>query len=242
MKTILLSGGTRGLGLNIAKLLAEKQYNVIATGRTCSEQFQSLVSSLNSTPTNLFFEPLDLKTDDLHGFVSHITKSYGRLYGLINNAAIGKDGVLATMHESEIVEMIAVNLTSTILLTKYAIRSMLLNGSGRIVNISSVIANTGFNGLSVYAASKAGLIGFTKSLARELGKAKITVNAVLPGYMETEMTERLKGEKLETIKRRSPLKTLISPNDVANMVLYLLGDDAERITGTTVTIDAGSTA
>lgn len=241
MKTILLSGGTRGLGLSIAKLLAEKQYNVIATGRNCSEQFQSLVLSRNSTP-NLFFEPLNLKTDDIHGFVSHITKSYGRLYGLINNAAIGKDGVLATMHESEIAEVIAVNLTSTILLTKYAVRSMLLNGSGRVINVSSIIANTGFNGLSVYAASKAGLIGFTKSLARELGKAKITVNAVLPGYMETEMTEGLKGEKLETIKRRSPLKTLISPNDVANMVLYLLSDDAERITGTTVTIDAGSTA
>ena len=180
--------------------------------------------------------------DYIYDFVKRIAKKYGRFYGLVNNAAIGKDGVLGTMHESEIMDVINVNLTSTILLSKYMLRSMLLNRNGRIINISSIIANTGFSGLSVYAASKAGLIGFTKSLSREVGKHNITVNAILPGYMETEMTKGIPEEKLETIIRRSPLKCLVHPNDVANAVNFLIGDQGKLVTGSTITIDAGSTA
>ena len=119
---------------------------------------------------------------------------------------------------------------------------MLLSGGGRIINISSIIANTGFNGLSVYAASKSSLIGFTKSLSRELGKAKITVNAICPGYMQTEMTSGIDQIKLDQIKRRSPMKKLISPSDITGMVIYLLSSDAQLITGADFTIDAGSTA
>ena len=146
------------------------------------------------------------------------------------------------MHESQISELIKVNIESPILLTKYVSRSMLIKQQGRIINISSIIATTGFNGLSVYGATKASLSGFTKSLARELGKAKITVNTVAPGYMKTAMTEGLEGAKLESIKRRSPLGQLATVEDVAGTVSYLLSDDAKNITGTTITVDAGSSA
>ncbi|MDN3683969.1 SDR family NAD(P)-dependent oxidoreductase [Vibrio sinaloensis] len=126
-----------------------------------------------------------------------ITKEHGRIYGLVNNAALGHDGVLATMHESDISSLIRVNIEAPILMTKYVSRSMLLNGTGRIVNVGSIIGSTGFNGLSVYGATKSALGGFTKSLARELGKSQITVNTLAPGYMETNMTEGLVGDKLE---------------------------------------------
>src|SRR5690606_10233958 len=173
---------------------------------------------------------------------SHWVRQYGRPYALVNNAAVGYDGVLATLHNSEIDTLLKVNLQAPILLCKYLLRPMLLNQRGRVVNISSIIARTGFNGLSVYAATKAGLEGFSKSLAREVGKAGITVNCVAPGYMQTDMTQSLQGDKLDSIKRRSPLGRLATPDDAASAVLYLLSEQAAAITGTTITVDAGSTA
>ena len=236
---MVVTGGTKGLGLAIARVLCDCGYRVIATGRSCTKDLQAEMISYGN---NLHYEPLDLGKDNLHEVVKQWKKNYGNFYGLINNAALGYDGVLATMHDSEVHELIHVNLISTILLTKYMTRSMLLNREGRIVNISSIIANTGFNGLSVYAASKAGLVGFTKSLARELGKANITVNAILPGYMKTNMTTGLEQKKLDSIIRRSPLKSLISTEDVANWVSYLLNESSKHVTGSCFTIDAGSTA
>ena len=146
------------------------------------------------------------------------------------------------MHEKDIDEIIKVNIQAPILLTKYLCRSMLLNQNGRIINISSIIGSTGFNGLSVYGASKSSMSGFTKSLSRELGKAGITVNSLAPGYMETNMTKDLTGSKLASIIRRSPLNKLANVDDVANAALFLLSEEASSITGTTITIDAGSTA
>ena len=173
--------------------------------------------------------------------VNGITRKYGNIYGLVNNAGIAFDGVLATMHGTEISKILRINLESAIVVTKYACRSMLTNSEGRIINISSIIASTGFNGLSVYAASKAGLEGFMRSLSRELGRSKITVNCVAPGYMETDMTAGIKGDKIDSIRRRSPLG-LAHVEDVAGAVSYLLSKDAERITGTVITVDGGSTA
>ena len=239
-KLILVTGSTRGLGLAIIKKLLSSEYKVIATGRKVTEE---IIILKKSYPDLLFFEPFDLiNVDDIKIFVSLVVKKYGRLFGLINNAALGHDGVLATMHESQISELLKVNVEAPILLAKYASRGMLINQSGRIVNISSIIAYTGFNGLSVYGASKSALIGFSKSLSRELGKANITVNCIAPGYMATQMTSDLQGEKLASIIRRSPMKKLATPNDVAHAVSYLLSDDASLVAGTTITVDAGSTA
>lgn len=240
MKKVLVTGATRGLGLKIVSRLLGAGYGVIAAGRTLTPELAALIEKNGE---RCHFHAVDLAdTSGLHSQVTAIVREHGTLYGLVNNAAVGLDGVLATMHESQIAELIAVNLTGTIILTKYAIRPMLVVRSGRVINISSIIAQTGFSGLSVYAASKAGLIGFTRSLARELGKAGITVNAIAPGYMQTDMTSALQGEKLETIRRRSPLGRLTAPEEVAGAVAFLLGDEAASISGTTITVDAGSTA
>jgi len=240
LKTVLVTGGNRGLGLAITTRLFSEAYRVVAVARTHTEDLDKLIKEADG---KVIFEPFDLdKTGDIHCFVRQLFNRYGDFWGLVNNAAIGLDALLATQHESDIDALIRINLTSPILLTKSVCRQMLVVGEGRIVNISSITANTGFSGLSVYGATKAGLIGFTKSLARELGKAGITVNAVCPGYMQTEMTKSLQGDKLQSIMRRSPLGRLASLDDVAGSVAYLLGPDGSSITGTTLTIDAGGTA
>ena len=239
-KNVLVTGASRGLGLAIARVLVHSGYKVIAISRRGSSELDELCAA---NPEVAFSELHDLSLlGKISELVRRITTRHGRLYGLVNNAALGSNGVLSTMHDSEIIECIQTNLTSSIFLSKYAARSMLLNREGRIINISSIIATTGFNGLSVYAASKAGLVGFTRSLAREVGKAGITVNCVAPGYMQTDMTSALQGEKLEAIKRRSPLGRLATVEDAASAVLYLLGPQGTAVTGTTVTVDAGSTA
>ena len=240
MKPILITGSTKGLGIAILQKMVEKGYKGIATGRKPTPMLNQLMEIY---PNQIFFYPFDLgDTKGIGLFIKRICKDHGYLYGLVNNAAMGHDGVLATMHESQIEELIRVNVLSAIVLAKYASRSMLLGQEGRIVNISSIIASTGFNGLSVYGATKSALEGFTKSLSRELGKVAITVNCVAPGYMETEMTQGLQGDKLQSIIRRSPMKKLVSTEDVAHGVAYLMSEEAAMVTGTTLTIDGGSTA
>ena len=237
MKNVIVTGARRGLGLAITRRLAEEGYRVIAVARADSPELNA------ECEKGVIFEKFDLADiANIHKWVSDLTKRHGRIYGLVNNAAIGGDGVLATMHEQDIADVLTVNLHSPIVLTKYVSRSMLLGGTGRIINISSIIASTGFSGLAVYGASKSGMIGFTKSLSRELGKAGITVNCVAPGYMETEMTKGLVGDKLASIKRRSPSGKLARVEDVAGAVSFLLSDSGAMITGTTLTVDAGSTA
>lgn len=236
-KLVIVTGASRGLGLAICRQLLQAGYSVLALARTQSDELTQLQQH------DLHFFATDLsELDKIPALCSTLIKQYGRPYALINNAAVGYDGVLATMHNTEINSLLNLNIQAPILLSKYLLRPMLLNQSGRIVNISSIIARTGFNGLSVYAASKAALEGFSKSLAREVGKAGITVNCVAPGYMQTEMTQSLQGDKLESIKRRSPLGRLATPDDAAGAVLYLLSEQATAVTGTVLTVDAGSTA
>jgi 3-oxoacyl-[acyl-carrier protein] reductase len=240
MNLIVVTGSSKGLGLAICKRLLSENYKVVGIARSKSDEFKELEEAFKE---KLFYVKYDFNnTKDIHELVKSITKEHGNIYGLVNNAALGHDGVLGTMHETQISELIRVNVEAPILLTKYASRSMLMKLRGRVINIGSIIASTGFNGLSVYGASKASLSGFTKSLARELGRAKITVNTIAPGYMQTAMTAGLQGEKLESIKRRSPLGHLATVEDVAGTVTYLLSDDAKNITGITITVDAGSTA
>lgn len=237
MKTVMVTGAARGLGLAVCKRLLNDGYNIIGIGRSATTEFEELAQDGRAS-----FITFDLaKIGDIGQLAKDIRKQHGDVYALVNNAGIGLDGVLGTMHVTEISKVISVNLVSAIVLTKYVSRQMLTRNEGRIVNISSIIASTGFNGLAVYAASKAGLEGFTRSLSRELGRAKITVNCVAPGYMETQMTAGLQGEKFESVRRRAPLG-LPTTEDAAAAVSYLLSNDAGRVTGTVLTVDGGSTA
>jgi len=239
MKLVIVTGASRGLGLAISKKLVQDGYSVVGISRNLSDEYRELMA----TYSDIFFYTFDFNnTKDIHSLVKTITKERGSIYALVNNSAIGHDGILATMHESEIEEIMRVNIQAPILMSKYCSRSMLIKQQGRIINISSIIASSGFNGLSVYGASKSALGGFTKSLSRELGKANITVNTVAPGFLQTDMTQGLASDKLESIKRRSPLNRLASSEDVSGAVSYLLSDSASSITGTTITVDAGSTA
>ena len=239
VKNLLITGATRGLGLAIVERLLTEDYRIIALGRKQTPELMEIISAHSD---RVFFREFDLENiDKIPELVSGITKEFGPLYGLVNNAGIGLDGFLATQHASEISRVLLVNLEAAILLSKYACRSMLQRSTGRIINVSSIIASTGFSGLAVYAASKAGLEGFTRSLSRELGRAKITVNCIAPGYMETDMTAGLEGEKLKSIKRRAPLG-LPRTQDIAGAVAFILSDESSHTTGSILTIDGGSTA
>lgn len=240
MKNVLITGPTRGLGLAITSRLMGDGYHVIGVARTLTDDYRRLLES--DSPGCASFVQFDLaQLNGIPQLTRSITEEHGHLFALVNNAAIGSDGVLATMHASEISKMLRVNLEAPILLAKFACRSMMSKGEGRIVNIASIIATTGFNGLSVYGASKAGLIGFSRSLSREIGRLGITVNCVAPGFVSTEMTRAIEGEKLEAVRRRAPLG-LAEPQDVAGAVAYLLSAEASRISGITLTVDGGSTA
>jgi 3-oxoacyl-[acyl-carrier protein] reductase len=146
------------------------------------------------------------------------------------------------MPEAAIERLVRLNTVSPIILTKYVVRSMMVDGGGRIVNVASIVASTGYSGLSVYSATKASIVGFTRSLAREVGALNISVNAVAPGFVETDMTADLTGKQLNQIVRRSALNRLAEVTDVAHAVEFLLSDKARNITGTVMTIDAGNTA
>src|SRR5436309_3387713 len=183
-----------------------------------------------------------LKQSRIPGLVKTLRKDFGPIYGLVNNAAVGFDGVLAIMHNSQIEELVRVNTLSPIVLTKYVVRSMMADGGGRIVNVASIIGFTGYSGLSVYGATKASMIGFTRSLAREVGRMGVNVKYVAPGFVDTEMTQKLEDEQRQQIARRSALRRLPDIDDVAHAVEFLLGEQSKSITGTVLTVDAGNTA
>jgi len=174
--------------------------------------------------------------------VKTLRKAHGPIYGLVNNAGISFESTLPLLSNSNIEQLIRVNTISPIILTKYVVRAMMADGGGRIVNIASILGFTGYTGLSVYGATKASLIGFTRSLAREVGRMGVNVNAVAPGFVDTDMTKSLTEDQRQSIMRRSALKRLAEVEDVANAVEFLLGPKSKSITGTVMTVDAGSTA
>jgi 3-oxoacyl-[acyl-carrier protein] reductase len=243
-RTIVVTGGSRGLGLGIARQLAAAGYRVVAVARKTNEELAAAIEEVERAGQGeLHFVAFDLgDIDAIPGLIQAIRKKFGPIYGLINNAAIGTDGVLAIMHNTQIEELVRVNTVSPIVLTKYAVRSMLSEGGGRIVNVASIIGFTGYSGLSVYGATKASMLGFTRSLAREVGRHGVNVNAVAPGFVDTDMTQGLGDEQRGRVARRSALRRLPEIDDVANAVEFLLGDKAKNITGTVLTVDAGSTA
>jgi len=244
MRNVIVTGGSRGLGLGIAKRLTGAGYRVIAVARKETPQLTSAMEEADrDNPGSLHFVPFDLaEIEDIPTLVKTLRKEFGPVYGLVNNAAVGFDGVLALMHNSQIEQLVRVNTLSPIVLTKYAVRAMMADGGGRIVNIASIIGFTGYSGLSVYGATKASIIGFTRSLAREVGRMGVNVNAVAPGFVDTEMTQGLDDMQRQQIARRSALHRLPDVDDVANAVEFLLGDKANSVTGTVLTVDAGSTA
>ena len=241
MRNVLVTGGSRGIGLAIARRLAGSgDYNVVAVARRESEEFAAAV---REAQPRLHFRACDLALiHAIPAFAKSIRDEFGAVYGLVNNAGIGSDGLLATMNNSDIEALIRLNVLSPMILTKYVARHMMADGAGRIVNISSIVASTGYSGLSVYAASKAAIVGFTRSLAREVGKVGITVNAIAPGFIDTELTGSLDDEGRRRVASRSALRRLPEADDVASAAEYLLGEGGRNITGTVVTIDAGNTA
>jgi 3-oxoacyl-[acyl-carrier protein] reductase len=244
MHNVLVTGGSRGIGLAISRKLAGAGYNVIAVARRESDELKAATGEIvKQGRGGLHFRAFDLsEVDAIPAFVKELRDEFGAIYGLVNNAGIGTEGLLATMHNTEIEALLRLNVLSPVILTKYVVRHMMADGAGRVINMSSVIATTGYNGLSVYGATKAAATGFTKSLAREVGKLGITVNAIAPGFIDTELTQSLSDDQRKRIASRSALRRLPEPDDVARMVEYLLGDGGRNITGSVMTIDAGNTA
>jgi 3-oxoacyl-[acyl-carrier protein] reductase len=244
MRNIVVTGGSRGVGLEIVRRLTVDGYRTFAVARKMNDQLASTTQQVEqSHPGSLHFIPFDLgNIQDIPDLVKKLRKEFGPIYGLVNNAALGTNGALAIMHNSQIEHLIRLNTLSPIVLTKYVVRHMMADGGGRVVNVASIIGFTGYSGLSVYGATKASMIGFTRSLAREVGRLGVNVNAIAPGFLDTEMTQELEGERREQVVRRSALRHLADVEDVADAVEFLLGPKAKSITGTVLTVDAGATA
>jgi 3-oxoacyl-[acyl-carrier protein] reductase len=244
MRSVIVTGGSRGLGLGIVRRLTAEGYHAVAVARRMSDQLGAVMEQAEqSRPGSIHFAAFDLgDIQDIPQFVKKLRSDFGPIHGLVNNAALGSDGTLALMPNSEIERLIRINTLSPIVLTKYVLRHMMADGGGRVINVASIVGFTGYTGLSVYSATKASLIGFTRSLAREVGRLGINVNAVAPGFIDTDMTQGLDGAQRERIARRSALRRLPDVDDVADAVEFLLGDKARSITGTVLTVDAGATA
>src|SRR5579862_5417975 len=238
-RNVVVTGGSRGLGLAIARRLAAAGYGVVAVARKMSDQLTGAMREGTGTGS-IDFVPSDTK--GIPELARTLRKQFGPVYGLVNNAALGTDGLLANMKNSQIEELLRVNTLAPVILSKYVVRSMMADGGGRIVNVTSIIGFTGYSGLSVYGATKASMIGFTRSLAREVGRLGINVNAVAKGLLATEMTQGLADEQRTRVASRSALRRLVDVDDVADAVEFLMGDKAKSITGTVLTVDAGSTA
>jgi 3-oxoacyl-[acyl-carrier protein] reductase len=240
MRNVLVTGGSRGLGLAIATRLARAGFCVTALARSETAELREARAKY---PQGLRFHAFDLtETASIGALVTDLRREAGPIYGLINNAGAGTGGLLSMMRDGDIESLVRLNTLAPLLLTKYVLRSMMSAREGRIVHITSVVASSGYKGLSAYSATKAALEGFSRSLAREVGPLGITVNSVAPGFIDTTMTEELGESQREQIIRRSALRRMAEPDDVAGAVEYLLSENARNITGVTLTVDAGNTA
>jgi 3-oxoacyl-[acyl-carrier protein] reductase len=230
LRNVIVTGGSRGLGFAMAQVLAAAGYRVIAIARKDTAELKAARAAAASAGVGAIeFREFDLsQISAISAFVRGVRNDFGPIYGLVNNAGLGTSGVLGVMRDQDIERLIQLNTVAPIMLTKYVARSMMTERAGRIVNIASIVAATGYSGLSVYSATKAALVGFTRSLARELGSLGITVNAISPGFIATEMTHELGESQRDKIARRS--------------VEFFLGDGGRNITGTVLTVDAGNTA
>ncbi|MBU2530310.1 MAG: 3-oxoacyl-[acyl-carrier-protein] reductase [Elusimicrobia bacterium] len=238
-KTALITGAQRGLGLEIAKHFASQGANTVLTDVTdavidvakeIEQEFRTKSLGLKGDVT---------KADDCANMIQKTLASFSSLDILVNNAGITRDTLVLRMKEEDFDAVINVNLKGAFLMCKTAAKAMLKQRSGRIINISSVVGQMGNAGQANYAASKAGLLGLTKSLAREFASRNILVNAVSPGFITTKMTENLKDEAKEKLLEMIPLKRLGRPEDVAKAVLFLASDDSSYITGQNIAVNGG---
>jgi 3-oxoacyl-[acyl-carrier protein] reductase len=241
-RVVIITGGSRGLGAGIVR-------SFLASGdtvATCSRSATAETDAWSADPKlegRFYYEPVDLPDQEASAaFVHNVIERFGRIDVLVNNAGVARDGVLALVQQSDVDQVIDLNLRATIGMTRLVSRRMLVQHSGRIINISSIVGLSGYRGLSVYSATKAALDGFTRALARELGSRGITVNSVAPGYLRTEMSHGLDEDQLQQIARRTPAGRLGDPEDVAAAVQFLASPDANFITGHVLVVDGGLTA
>jgi 3-oxoacyl-[acyl-carrier protein] reductase len=241
-RVVVVTGGSRGLGAG----LVQSFLDIGDAVATCSRSATPNTDGWAADPAladRFYHETVDLADRAAaDAFVHHVSDCFGRIDVLVNNAGVARDGVLAHAADVDVDEVIDLNLRATIQITKLVSRRMLRQGSGRIVNVSSIVGLSGYRGLSVYSATKAALDGFTRALARELGSRNITVNSVAPGYLRTEMSHGLDEAQLVQISRRTPAGRLGEPADVAAAVQFLASPEAQFITGHVLVVDGGLTA
>lgn len=239
-KVALITGATRGIGKQIAITFAKDGYDVAINYRKENEELENVKKEIESYNVKCLAVQGDVSSfEDCERFVQKIIECYGKIDVLVNNAGITKDMLLMRMKKEDFEQVIDINLVGTFNVTKNVINHMMKVRSGRIINISSVVGVSGNAGQTNYSASKAGIIGFTKSLAKEVASRNILVNAVAPGFIETSMTEILKDEIKEEIVKTIPLKRMGNTQDVANVVKFLAGEESSYITGQVINVDGG---
>lgn len=239
-KVAMITGATRGIGKQIALTLANEGYNIILNYRTENDELKQLKNEIENQNVKCLAVQGDVTNfEDCKQMIESAIKEFGKIDVLVNNAGITKDMLLARMKEEDFKQVIDVNLVGTFNMTKNIISYMMKARNGRIINISSVVGIAGNAGQTNYSASKAGIIGFTKSLAKEVASRNILVNAVAPGFIETNMTDVLKQEVKDEIAKNIPLKRMGTPQDVANVVKFLASEDSSYITGQVISVDGG---
>ena len=235
-KNIIVTGASGGIGNAIIKKLNEAGANILASG-TRIEKLEELKQNFKGIKILKF----DIsQSDKIEEFIENATRELGgSLDGLINNAGITQDNLAIRMSLDEWQKIININLTSTFLMSKFAIKKMLKNKSGKIVNITSVVGHTGNLGQANYTASKAGMVAMSKSLALEYAKKNITINCVSPGFIQTAMTDKISDEIKKTLMARIPMNKLGNGEDISNSVVFLASDAASYITGETIHVNGG---
>ena len=239
-KVALITGATRGIGKQIAITLAKEGYNIALNYRKENEDLENAKKEIAELGVEVLAVQCDVsKYEDCERFVKEIIEKFGHIDVLVNNAGITRDCLLIRMKEEDFKQVIDTNLGGTYNVTKNVISYMMKAHSGRIINISSVVGIVGNAGQTNYSASKAGIIGFTKSLAKEVASRNILVNAIAPGFIETDMTGVLKEEIKNEIAKNIPMKRMGSAQEVAKVVKFLTSDDSSYITGQVINVDGG---